>query len=218
MSTRLPKQCRACLPQHCRSCTVGVPGRFREHFDDSLVQLVGLHWTTSSAHPCVPGAGCRLTSAAHRVPRYPLPAVARTSCSRRRLSRDSARLSSSASHGVVQRSASPPSALVESSPAPKCFGPALPGAGLGPPSWFLTTLTVSSSSRGVGLLRPTTDHEVHRVLCSAVPRRTGGRARLADATPSRAFPSPAASAMSPSLPSPSPLRAAHPLDLEALLR
>jgi hypothetical protein len=43
------------------------------------------------------------------------------------------------------------------------FGPALPHACLGPPSWFLTTLTGCSSGSFAGLLHPAADHGVHRV-------------------------------------------------------
>jgi hypothetical protein len=76
-----------------------------------------------------------------------MSAVARTSCSRRRFSRDSARLSSSAFHRVVQRS--PLRRCLPSNPLPHtevCFGHPPPSVCRGPPSWFLTTLTDCSSS------------------------------------------------------------------------
>jgi hypothetical protein len=71
-------------------------------------------------------------------------------------------------------------------------------AHLGPPTWFLPTLAVSSPSGFVGLLHPTTDHEVHRVLHNVglsfhraffrAPHRC---------TPFRVFPSQAGTVTSP---------------------
>jgi len=52
----------------------------------------------------------------------------------------------------------------------RCFGMPTPIDTLVPPSWSLTTLTVSSTRPSAGLLHPTADHEVHRVSAHALPR------------------------------------------------
>jgi len=49
-------------------------------------------------------------------------------------------------------------------PVARTFGLSLLRLGHLPPSWFLTTLTTYSASKSVGLLRPTADHGVHRIL------------------------------------------------------
>lgn len=79
---------------------------------------------------------------------------------------------------IVQRTSSPSTSPWESSPThlAVCFGPTLPRVEHGPPSWFLTTLTGSSSRGFAGLLRPAADHEVHRVAAlAAASRRTTER-------------------------------------------
>jgi len=77
--------------------------------------------------------------------------------------------------GLSKDLASPPSP--SRNPLPRTevrFGQPLPAGCLGPTSWFLTTLPGCSPSKSVGLLHPTADHEVHRVLCSAVPSQDRG--------------------------------------------
>jgi hypothetical protein len=56
--------------------------------------------------------------------------------------------------------------------AEACVGTALPHAAHVPSSWFLTTLTASSSSRATGLLHPAAGHGVHRVRPTALRRAT----------------------------------------------
>ena len=104
-------------------------------------------------------------------------------------------------------------------PSPKTrFGRRAPTRQLVPPSWVLTTMTVSSARDLVGLLHPTIGHEVHQVSVST--RRCRGRTGdiPTDASPSRVFPTRAAFSASPRLraPPPSPT-ACRWLDLEALL-
>lgn len=92
--------------------------------------------------------------------------------------------------GLSKDLASPP--FPPRDPLPRTevrFGQPLPAGCLGPTSWFLTTLPVSSPSKSVGLLHPTADHEVHRVSCSAVPSQGPVDEHSSPMfTPSRAFP------------------------------
>jgi hypothetical protein len=70
----------------------------------------------------------------------------------------------SAFHRVLQR---PPLRRLDRwCPLPRTearFGWKVPPFQHVPSSWFLTTLTASSTNGGVSLLHPTADHEVHRV-------------------------------------------------------
>ena len=89
-------------------------------------------------------------------------------------------------------------------PNPKArFGHRAPTRQLVPSLWILTTLTVYSARDLVGLLHPTSDHEVHQVSTTA--RRCRGRTRgfPTDASPSRVFPTRAAIDVSPRLCAPS---------------
>lgn len=120
------------------------------------------------------------------------------------------RLKPGAFHRVLQR---PPLRRHDRwCPLPRAgahFGGSVPTDPRVPPSWFLTTLTASSTFGGVSLLHPTADHEVHRVLCSAVPSQGPVDEHASPMfTPSRAFPSPTADPTSPPHRAPSPLRAA----------
>jgi hypothetical protein len=71
--------------------------------------------------------------------------------------------------GLSKELAPPSTSSLESSPAHLAvrFGLELPHSRLGPPSWFLPTLTVSSSMDFAGLLHPAADPGVHRVSASA---------------------------------------------------
>jgi hypothetical protein len=96
-----------------------------------------------------------------------MSAVARTSCSRRRFSRDSARLSSSAFHRVVQRSSPPSISPEQSSPTHRSVLRTSAAKRLSRAAFVVSHHPDGLLLLGIaGLLRPATDHEVHRVLCS----------------------------------------------------
>jgi hypothetical protein len=75
----------------------------------------------------------------------------------------------SSSRGLAHSSPSPCSCCVHSGLAlcrssSLAFGSRVPAPTPVPPSWFLTTSTVSSATGLAGLLRPATGHEVRRVV------------------------------------------------------
>jgi hypothetical protein len=74
------------------------------------------------------------------------------------------------------REPSTPATMATSSLRPRGVHPRSPV----PPSWFLTTSTVSSASRVAGLLHPAADPGVHRVSARGVPAR---RPRSSSASP-----------------------------------
>jgi hypothetical protein len=105
-----------------------------------------------------------------------------------------------------QKTAPPSFASLESTPTDVAasFGPLPPGTVRVPPSWSLTTSTVSSSRALAGLLHPAPDHGVHRVSTRAVlrarsclRRQSRSRASSPMLLPLRAFPTRAAVPASP---------------------
>jgi hypothetical protein len=107
------------------------------------------------------------------------------------------------------------------SPLPRTevrFGHLPPSKHHGPPMWFLPTLADYSSSGFVGLSHPTTDHEVHRVLHSAVPRQGVDSSAPHRCHTLQSLPLPSSRHCVTAAPMPPRRhRAAHPADLKALL-